>query len=417
MSAKRPPGDRSYIPAPQLQAFLQKELEGNVFTLFPEVLLQSVWPESGLPYPLNMDIFKPFIFNKIWDNNRHCFTTFPKSISEVHMAEWLNTLGGMIGSFFNIGFPRRRSWSPGTCNKQPDGADINRKPDLVLVDRCFVDPTPDKTPPHISWTLIHAFAEVTRSFPLPKRITSSINDKSYVIFSSQHDRRFVPALTFNGHAEFSVTFTDRQGQLSTPFISFLQGRGNVLYFMKILAFLMYGPLHHTGRDTTMELGEDGRVKAILVNGNQYEVEYLIYSMQSMIGRGTTIWLVSRNGYYYILKDSWIQTSRVGSEIDFLEKLKDDPILLGHVPQIVEGEDVRIQVGGFVDFTGRYRTYVGESDEARTHRRLVMSPIGKRINSFQSTKELIHALIDIIKSDWISSTFSSNIVNISSRTPI
>ena len=163
--------------------------------------------------------------------------------------------------------------------------------------------------------------------------------------------------------------------------------------MKILAFLMYGPLHNTGRDTTMELHSNGRVKAIFVNGHQYEVVYLIYSLQSMTGRGTFIWLVVRESKWYILKDSWIQVSRVGSEIEFLEKLKDDKGLEGHIPHIVEGEDVC--VGGSVDSTGRYHTKVGGLHNAHTHRRLVMSPIGKQITSFESIVEFISVLINII----------------------
>lgn len=396
MSAKRLPGDRSFIPAPQLASCLQKDLEGNVFTIFPSYFLDDIWPDSALPCPLTMNIFKILTVNQIWDENNDRFFT-PPTPTERGMAEWLNTLGGMIGAFTNnSGFDRKRSWSAGTRDKQPNGASINRKPDIVLVDRSFVDTLnrPDGTAqPHLSWTDIHAFAEVTRSYPLPKRILSTVNDKTYLLFISQPDRRYVPAISFNGQAEFALTLTDRQGQLITPFVSFLHGKANVFLFMKILTFLMYGPLHNTGRDTTMELHSNGRVKAIHVNGHRYEVVYLIYSLQSMIGRGTTIWLVTHKKKYYILKDSWIQESRVGSEINFLGKLKDDRVLEGHVPHIVEGEDVC--VGGSVDSTGRYRTKVGGLHDARTHRRLVMSPIGKQITSFESIVEFISALIDII----------------------
>ena len=393
MSAKRPPGDQSYIPAPQLASFLQKDLEGNIFTLFPNFFLDYIWPDSALPCPLTMDIFNTLIANKIWDDRNDCFFGSP-GFNEGDMAVWLNMLGGMIGVFTKGnagGVERKRSWCAGTCNKQPYGASINRKPDLVLVDGIFIQDGSDR---FISWTGIHAFAEVTKSFPLPKRIVSTVIDKTYLLFISQHDRRFVPALSFNGQAEFSLTLTDRQGQLKTPFISFLHGKANAFLFMRVLMFLMYGPLHNTGRDTTMQCGSDGRVKFISVNGHQYEVVYPIHSLQSMIGRGTTIWLVVRNDNYYILKDSWIQTSRVGSEIEFLEKLKDDSVLRGRVPHIMEGEDV--YVNGLVDNTGRYRIFVGRSHEARTHRRLVMSPIGKQITTFKSFSEFISALIDIVE---------------------
>lgn len=186
--------------------------------------------------------------------------------------------------------------------------------------------------------------------------------------------------------------------------------------MKILTFLMYGPRHNTGRDTTMKLHPDGQVKAISVNGHWYEVVYLIYSLQSMIRQGITIWLVICNGKYYMLKDSWIQTSRVGSEIEFLKKLKGDPKLQGHVPHIVEGED--IYIGGFVDSTRWYHTYVGGLHDACSHRRLVMTPIGKQsLLSSRLLNSSMHSLTSLEVSDQISSTFLPNLVSISSQTPI
>jgi hypothetical protein len=409
MSAKRLPGDQSYIPAPQLESCLKKDLEGNVIFTIPTFFLDNLWPISTLPCPLDEHtIFKALEKNKAWDAIHDCFVTPPLSITEYHMAEWLNTLGGLIGAFTGSGFERKRSWSASTHSRPPAGATINRKPDLVLVDRSFVDKPPDGlAPPHISWTHVDAFAEVTRSYPFPKRIYSTINDKSYLLFVSQHDRRFVPALSFNGQGLFALTLTDRQGQISMPPIPFLHGKANAFMFMKILTFLMYGPVHNAGRDTTMELHSNGHVKSISVNNHWYNVVYLIYSLQSMIGRGTTVWLVKRNGEYYILKDSWIQDSRVESEISFLKKLKDDPKLKNHVPDLIEGEDIRID--GAVDSTGRYRVHIGGMHDSRGHRRLVMSPIGKQITTFQSKCEFILAIIDIIEGKLpISFLFLSNL---------
>jgi len=74
-------------------------------------------------------------------------------------------------------------------------------------------------------------------------------------------------------------------------ISLLHGKGSTLILMKILTFLMYGDLHFTGCDPTMILDSSKIVKAIIVNGHTYEVVHLIYTLQSLIGHGTTIWLV------------------------------------------------------------------------------------------------------------------------------
>jgi hypothetical protein len=383
MSAKRPPGDQSYISAPQLTSCLNKDLKGNVFVTPPHFFLDLLWPSKTSPIPLNKNIFEILTANKAWDDVHDQFPA-PKSFTEIAMADWLNTLGSIIGIFAG-GVVRKRVWCAGNHNKQPDGSSINRKPDITLIDKTMEG--------HVSWTMIHAFAEVTTSSPFPKRIYSTINDKSYLMFISQHDRRFVPALSFDGQGMFALTITDRQGQISMPPISLLHGKGNALILMKILAYLMFGPLHNTGRDSTMELNEDQTVKSISVNGNWYDVVHVIYSLQSMIGRGTTIWLVFRHQQYFILKDSWIQTSRVQSEITFLEILKNDSKLKNRVPNIVEGQDV--EVGGVVDSTGRYRELVGGMRESRIHRRLVMTPIGTPITRFGTKAEFICAIIDVI----------------------
>jgi hypothetical protein len=399
MSAKRPPGERSYIPAPQLESCLKKDLDGNVIITLPTFFLDELWPVDTLSCVLDeKTIFNQLARNEAWDTVRDCFVIPPTSFTEFHMAEWLNKLGGLIGAYTGSGFERKRSWCAKTQNKQPSNSDsgINRKPDLILVDRSFVDKLPDDSnfPSDISWNNIDTFAEVTRSCPFPKRIFTTINDKSYVLFVTQHDRRFVPALSFNGQGMFALTLTDRQGQISMPPMPFLHGKGNAFMFMKILTCLMYGPVHNAGRDTTMELHPNGRIKSISVNTHWYNVVYLVYSLQSLIGRGTNVWLVNRNGKHFILKDSWIQDSRVESEITFLKMLKGDPKLKDHVPDLVEGEDIHI--GGTVDSTGRYRDRIGGMHDSRRHRRLVMSPIGKQITTFQSMSEFIRAIIDIIE---------------------
>lgn len=156
MSAKQPLGDWSYIPAPQLESCLKKDLQGNVFTIFPNFFLDDVWPDSASPCPLTMDIFKPLTFNKIWDDHCDHFFSLPISFTEPHMALWLNMLGGMIGTFTNtagIDHQHQWLWTSSTHDKQPDGASINRKPDLALVNRSFVDEQPNATArPHVSWT-------------------------------------------------------------------------------------------------------------------------------------------------------------------------------------------------------------------------------------------------------------------------
>jgi hypothetical protein len=398
MSAMRPPGDHSLISANQLESCLQKELDRNVVVTAPQFFLDLLWPNDKLPLPLDYNIFPILVENGVWDGVRDCFITGPASYTEVDMAGWLNALGGMLGIFMPIsptqGVERRRIWCPGNRNKSPDGSTINRKPDLTLIDK-------SDTAGRISWSMIHALGEVTSEAKFPKRMYSTINDKSYLLFLSQHDRRFAPALCFDGMGMFSLTITDRQGQITMPPMSLLQGKGNAFTLMKILCFLMYGDLLFTGRDPTMILDSRKKVQAIIVNGHTYDVVHIIYTLQSLIGRGTTIWLVFRDGKFFILKDSWIQASRVGSEISLLEKLKHDVKLKDHVPHIVEGEDVKVM--GVVDSTGHYREFIGGIEEQRIHRRLVLTPIGLPITGFMSKADFIFAMIDIVAGKLLDQT--------------
>jgi hypothetical protein len=395
MSAMRPPGDNSLISAHQLEDCLQKELHGNVVVTSPQFFLDLLWPNNMMPLPINYNIFPTLVKNGVWDSVHDCFVNGPVSYTEVDMARWLNALGGMLGIFTTqYGVERRRVWYPGNCNKSPEGLTINCKPDLTLLDK-------SDTAGHISWSMIHALGEVTSEAKFPKRMYSTINDKSYLLFLSQHDRRFAPALCFDGMGMFSLTITDRQGQITMPPMSLLRGKGNALILMKILCFLMYGDLHFTGRDPTMILDLKKKVTAIIVNGHTYEVVHIIYTLQSLIGRGTTIWFVFRDGNFFILKDSWIQTSRVGSEISLLEKLKHDEELKDHVPHIVEGEDIKVK--GVVDSTGHYREFIGGTEEQRIHRRLVLTPIGLPITGFKSKADFIFAMIDIVAGKLLDQT--------------
>lgn len=120
---------------------------------------------------------------------------------------------------------------------------------------------------------------------------------------------------------------------------------------------------------------------------------------------------------FILKDCWIQHSHVQSEIEFLEKIKNDSKLKNCVPNIIEGQDV--EVGGVVDSTGWYREFVGGMCESRIHHCIVMIPIGTPITTFDSKAEFICAqlLILLNVSNQISFMSPSDLVNISDRPAI
>jgi hypothetical protein len=75
-----------------------------------------------------------------------------------------------------------------------------------------------------------------------------------------------------------------------------------------------------------------------------------------------------------------------------------------VPDLVWGGEVLLS-DGTVDSTAMNRIGITYSEE-RVHRRLVMQPVGERIQTFRSKKELISVLVDLVKSQrftFVSST--------------
>jgi hypothetical protein len=100
------------------------------------------------------------------------------------------------------------------------------------------------------WAMILALAETTASLARRRRMLDTVDGKSYIIFTSQHDRRFVPALCFSGNGAWSLTITDRHGQLFSGEISF-KGTEYVGLFLRILLALMFGKEAHLGLDPNM----------------------------------------------------------------------------------------------------------------------------------------------------------------------
>ena len=98
---------------------------------------------------------------------------------------------------------------------------------------------------------------------------------------------------------------------------------------------------------------------------------------------------------YILKDAWIQASRVENEKTHLENIQDIPLLKGKVPALVAGEDVLID--SKPDNTLWYRVGLGQDDDHRVHRRILTSNIGTSITTFSSKAEFIKAMIDVVNS--------------------
>lgn len=175
---------------------------------------------------------------------------------------------------------------------------------------------------------------------------------------------------------------------------------------------MFGDDADIGLDPSVVIGQDGRVKKIRVDREYFVVKHLIHSVETLIGRATKVWVVSAEDdtdTLYILKDSWIQSSYVESEVLFLKKMslmQEDRVsmlleerrtmLERCVPKLMCGGDVKIK--DVKDCTGRYRVdLAGYPYSQRVHSHIVTSTIGEPLTKFQSKKEFVNVMISLIKS--------------------
>ena len=101
-----------------------------------------------------------------------------------------------------------------------------------------------------------------------------------------------------------------------------------------------------------------------------------------------MWIVIRNNKNYILKDAWVQASRVENENKHLKKIQDIPVLKGKVPTLVAGKDVLIN--GLPDNTLWYRAGLRHEDDHRVHPRVLTSDIGTSITTFKAMIDIVHS---------------------------
>jgi Fungal protein kinase len=404
------------FPANKLVNALEKELKvlkaDDYFInhLFPMHLL----PEGMSDETIIKELSKSHNGNpSIWNEKGICFRDKPSALTgkEGGLANWLNNIGTTLGKV--LGREPLRFWSHRSCDTPPIGASssIKRKPDLILIDKTYFDEFQDNPHKQIDWAFIRAIAELTCSPSISKRMTDSINAKAYLMFLCQYNRRFVVALSFTSAREesFRLTVTDREGQVHwTVGLHSSRRKERSLLFLRILFILMFGSSADIGLDPNFEIDQTGKCVAITVQEKRFQVVDLIYSLNSVVGRGTRIWVVKLGKATYTLKDCWIQHEHVQSEISMMKKFREDEQLTGFVPKLLCGGDV--QINGVVDSTEQYRSGLPGwvSKGQRIHRQLVCSPIGEPLSKYRSKREFIEAICSIIRS---ASLLTMSVVNL------
>jgi hypothetical protein len=138
---------------------------------------------------------------------------------------------------------------------------------------------------------------------------------------------------------------------------------------------------------------------ITVNKNKYELLKVLFSHQGLVGWGTVCYLVRRDGQEYIIKDHWVTGDKdvILNEVKMLQA----PEVVPGIPKLVEYWLVEM-VPDEVDDTQMYRQKIYSSTAGMYHMHvcLVLKPRAHPLHEFQSRKELVKAIHDIVLSKFL-----------------
>lgn len=341
------------------------------------------------------------------------FTEF-YSPTEISVADFLNRIGAAFVETFKTWrdgqFPAlKRSWSSDYFNKILPGSPIERKPDIILLDLPPPDPllsfSSKPAESGLTWLNVRSVAEVTSRGTFHQTLKNTIDAKTYIMFLTQHDRNFVPMLSFFGD-QCLLTVTDRESQQYSKVLQLGDGRrDDLLSFFRVLIGFMFGDESLLGIDTSMTRNKEDKIAEISVfddkgRAETFEVVAPLYSVQSLLGRGTKVWQVKKGKKHYVLKDSWILATRP-SEVATLNALKGVP----GVPTVIQGGVVY-----HPELTAKQNTLVplrttlfrltskGVTRFARERRRFVEAPHAEPLTKFPNRLGLCIAFRDFVKSE-------------------
>jgi Fungal protein kinase len=345
-----------------------------------------VFPDSSLPFNIDETLLAS-LGRKVWNPRKNVLVP-PAGLSEFQVEEWLNGIARAISRVTQQ--DTRKFWSSRFANSVLDHPELDRKPDIILINE-GLNP--------ISWRNVHAVAEVTTCEKLRSALKKTINNKTYLMFSTQYDRRFVPFLAIcRNSIHFLVS--DRQGQAITEIPYRQPGVYHALNLVRIIVALMFGSNETIGFDSTIKTQHDGEIKNISAGGVDYTIKSAIHAVRGIVGRSTRVWSASRmleddKKETVIIKDGWIQEGRANAEKENLEIMQKTT----GIPTLVWGGTVQAHLPNLDNELGDDNTLwirhmFSDRRTFRIHRRLVLKPVGENLSTFTSLGELIAALRDV-----------------------
>ena len=380
IASVRLPDDASELKVPQMSKLWKLDLDPKQVDTFVDGEFNLTTTTFNPPFTIDPS----FLLKMKTYSSVTGWKGLPEDWTEVAAASFLNSVVSDIARV--SGHAYLRSWISQYCNQILPGSPIKRKPDIVLLDVNHEEP--------VTWRNIRAITEVTRSKTEVDRMVDTINDKTYIMFTTQFNRSFVPMISIFDK-RFRLTVTDRQGQLRSIVYDLSGPHPNhALHLIHLLATLCFGSLGAIGYDPSIITNSRDETTAIICDKVTYNVVHCIYAVQGLVGRATHVFLVESNDKQFILKDSWIEESRPCSETRHLKRIQG----VQGVPVLQHGWDVNIKNELLSTWLIRKGNY-GIQERSRVRRRLVSPSIGVPISQFKTKKELISAFRDITQSTY------------------
>ena len=385
---------RGKVTAREMGAYLAIELN-KVKPTKIITLPQIVFPDSSLPFPVDEDLLEKL--TDVWDEENKVLIQ-PTAYTEDGIQAWFNKIAADIVSAIQCP-PSSLTWSAQYCNTVLPDNELEHKPDVILVD---------KTLTAIDWRSVHAVVEVTSRGTLHSDMMRTINNKTYLMFSTQLNRRFVPFLAICS-CKIYFFVTDWEGQTIADICHLHYGSYYALNLIRVIVALMFGGTETTGFDPTMTTTPEGDISTISSNGQEYKVKSTIAAVRGIVGRSTRVWsALNANKELCIIKDGWIHKGRAMAEEEHLRALDG----VTGVPKLVWGETVQIhnpedssRQSFCPDSTAWIRRGFSNETKLRLHRHLVLTPVGQDLSSFTSLGELVAALRDVVVGRSISCLYS------------
>jgi hypothetical protein len=417
LQSQRFQDDKSPFESDQIKKLSKNDLSKRVVEVRPEILAEELFPDHAFGFPINNKFARYFHGSFLSKSGSLQKKDFDK---EEKTATFLNkTITTIADLVAKKGVPLKplRYFTSDYANKSVAGHVIKRKPDIILLP--LVDGFIPEDP--VEWADVKAIVELTTESKPPPRMPLTITSKTFITFCTQLDRDFFICLCFTASG-FHIVVSDRVGQIETDEIDFSERTTFLRMVMGLAflpdswigldesithkdarkasaqAFLIKYPIHDYSENKSTFSHFDypsvaanytqpcrGDVGIISIDSNVYEVVRLLFKSQSLIGRGTTVFLVKLpDGRHGVLKDSWITNDRE-QEANFLKGLHIPfgPALVDHA--VLRDTDTFRQI-----LVGPY-----EIQEKRQKRRVITYPAGVPISDFSSLWELMVAFLDVV----------------------